>query len=133
MSRPQSEAEYLARLVPPSVAATSMRRRSVLAGGLGLGAAFGGSALLAACGGSDGPSGSTGPSKQTVAVVQVALSANTLMTGMQAKATATAYDAKNTTVAGRTATWSSDPSGVVSIDAQGAMESVAIFASEWLF
>jgi multiple sugar transport system substrate-binding protein len=54
MSRPQSEAEYLARLVPPSVAATSMRRRSVLAGGLGLGAAFGGSALLAACGSSSG-------------------------------------------------------------------------------
>jgi multiple sugar transport system substrate-binding protein len=62
MSRPQSEAEYLARLVPPSVAATSMRRRSVLAGGLGLGAAFGGSALLAACGGSSGGSGGSASS-----------------------------------------------------------------------
>src|SRR5437763_5473319 len=61
MSRPQSEAEYLARLVPPSVAATtSMRRRSVLAGGLGLGAAVGGSALLAACGGSSTSSGGGG-------------------------------------------------------------------------
>jgi multiple sugar transport system substrate-binding protein len=60
MTRPQSEAEYLARLVPSSVAATSMRRRSVLAGGLGLGAALGGSALLAACGGSD--SGGSGGS-----------------------------------------------------------------------
>ena len=47
MSRPQSEAEYLARLVPPSVAALS--RRSVLRGGLGAGAV---AALLAACGGS---------------------------------------------------------------------------------
>jgi len=58
MSRPQSEAEYLARLVPASAAATSVGRRSVLAGGLGLGAAFGGSALLAACGGSDSSSSS---------------------------------------------------------------------------
>jgi multiple sugar transport system substrate-binding protein len=56
MSRPQSEAEYLARLVPPSVAALS--RRSVLRGGLGLGAAGGVAALLAACGG-DSTSSST--------------------------------------------------------------------------
>ena len=60
MSRPQSEAEYLARLVPPSVAGTSTRRRSVLAGGLGLGAALGGSALLAACGSSSNSSSSGG-------------------------------------------------------------------------
>jgi|tagenome__1003787_1003787.scaffolds.fasta_scaffold20956375_2 multiple sugar transport system substrate-binding protein len=66
MSRPQSEAEYLARLVPPSVAATtSMRRRSVLAGGLGLGAAFGGSALLAACGSSSSSSGGGGTASAT--------------------------------------------------------------------
>jgi multiple sugar transport system substrate-binding protein len=65
MSRPQSEAEYLARLVPPSVAATSMRRRSVLSGGLGLGAAFGGSALLAACGGSDSGGGSAATQSAT--------------------------------------------------------------------
>ena len=50
MTRPQSEAEYLARMVPPSVAALS--RRGVLQGGLGVGAAIGGSALLAACGSS---------------------------------------------------------------------------------
>src|SRR3954453_11203530 len=63
MSRPQSEAEYLARLVPPSVAATtSLRRRSVLSTGLGLGAAFGGSALLAACGSSSSRSSSGGGS-----------------------------------------------------------------------
>jgi len=55
MSRPQSEAEYLARLVPTSVAATSMHRRSLLTAG----AALGGSALLAACGSSSsGGSGS---------------------------------------------------------------------------
>jgi len=58
MTRPQSEAEYLARMVPPSVAALS--RRGVLRGGLGLGAALGGSALLAACGG--GSSGSSASS-----------------------------------------------------------------------
>src|SRR3954447_26265101 len=66
MYRPQSEAEDLARLVPPSVAATtSMRRRSVLAGGLGLGAAFGGSALLAACGSSSSSSGGGGTASAT--------------------------------------------------------------------
>src|SRR5690349_21851744 len=52
MSRPTSEAEYLARLVPPSVA--GLGRRSVLGGGLGLSAA----ALLAACGGGSSPSAS---------------------------------------------------------------------------
>ena len=52
MSRPKSEAEYLARLVPPSVA--GLGRRSVLGGGLGLSAA----ALLAACGGGSSPSSS---------------------------------------------------------------------------
>jgi multiple sugar transport system substrate-binding protein len=62
MSRPQTEAEYLARLVPPSVSATSVGRRSVLAGGLGLGAALGGSALLAACGGGGGGGGSSSSS-----------------------------------------------------------------------
>jgi multiple sugar transport system substrate-binding protein len=58
MTRPQSEAEYLARMVPPSVAALS--RRGVLRGGLGLGAAFGGSALLAACGGSSSSASASG-------------------------------------------------------------------------
>lgn len=55
MSRPQSEAEHLARLVPESVAATS--RRTVLRGALGAGAALGGAGLLAACGGSDSEAG----------------------------------------------------------------------------
>ena len=41
MSRPQSEAEYLARLVPPSVAGAARRRRTVLKGALGAGAALG--------------------------------------------------------------------------------------------
>jgi multiple sugar transport system substrate-binding protein len=65
MSRPQSEAEYLARLVPPSVAAP-MRRRSVLKGALGTGAALGAPALLAACGGSDGGGGSGAAGAGTV-------------------------------------------------------------------
>ena len=47
MSRPQSQAEYLARLVPPSVA--GINRRSLLAGAAGTGALLG-TGLLAGCG-----------------------------------------------------------------------------------
>jgi multiple sugar transport system substrate-binding protein len=61
MSRPRSEPEYLARLLPPSVAATGLSRRGFLKGTLGAGAAVSLSSLLAACGGGDdgGESGST--------------------------------------------------------------------------
>jgi multiple sugar transport system substrate-binding protein len=52
MSRPQSEAEYLARLMPPSAAATALSRRTLLRA-LGV-AAVGGSGLLAGCGGGGG-------------------------------------------------------------------------------
>jgi multiple sugar transport system substrate-binding protein len=55
MSRPRSEAEYLARLVPPSAAATSMNRRTLLRGVLGAGAALSVPSLLAACGGGSSP------------------------------------------------------------------------------
>jgi multiple sugar transport system substrate-binding protein len=58
MSRPQSEAEYLARLVPPSVAGTRASRRSVLKGALGAGGALSLPALLAACGGTSSGSAS---------------------------------------------------------------------------
>src|SRR4051794_7894929 len=75
MSRPQTEAEYLARLVPPSVAGTSLRRRSVLSTGLGLGAAFGGSALLAACG-SSSSSSSSGGGSSSAATGTVTLGSN---------------------------------------------------------
>ncbi|MEH0935859.1 ABC transporter substrate-binding protein [Micromonospora psammae] len=54
MSRPRTEAEYLARLVPPSVAGVG--RRSLLAGTAGAGALLG-TGLLAGCG-SDSGSGS---------------------------------------------------------------------------
>ncbi|MDZ5447351.1 ABC transporter substrate-binding protein [Micromonospora sp. 4G57] len=54
MSRPRSQAEYLARLVPPSVA--GLNRRSLLAGAAGTGALLG-TGLLAGCGGSDSDSG----------------------------------------------------------------------------
>ncbi|MBI4943230.1 MAG: carbohydrate ABC transporter substrate-binding protein [Actinobacteria bacterium] len=69
MSRPQSEAEYLARLVPASVSATSSRR-TVLKGALGAGAALGGAGLLAACGGSssggtDATAGASGSAAAT--------------------------------------------------------------------
>ena len=40
MPRPQSEAEYLARLVPPSAAATGFGRRTLLKGALASGAAL---------------------------------------------------------------------------------------------
>ncbi len=54
MSRPRTQQEYLARMVPASVAATAdLRRRSFLrAAALG-GAALGAPALLAGCGGGD--------------------------------------------------------------------------------
>ncbi|MGC4807462.1 ABC transporter substrate-binding protein [Micromonospora sp. DT233] len=53
MPRPRTEAEYLSRLVPPSVA--GLRRRSLLAGAAGAGALLG-TGLLAGCG--DSGSGS---------------------------------------------------------------------------
>jgi multiple sugar transport system substrate-binding protein len=61
MSRPQSEAEYLGRLLPPSVAARPMGRRSLLRGALGVGAGVGMTSLLAACGGGDGGGATAGP------------------------------------------------------------------------
>ena len=55
MTRPATEAEYLARMVPPSVSGAVMGRRGLLkAATVGAGAAFGLPALLAACGGSSG-------------------------------------------------------------------------------
>jgi multiple sugar transport system substrate-binding protein len=59
MSRPQSEAEYLARLVPPSASATAVGRRSLFKGALGAGAALSVPTLLAACGGSSSSSSSS--------------------------------------------------------------------------
>jgi multiple sugar transport system substrate-binding protein len=59
MPRPQSEAEYLARLVPPSAAASGFGRRTMLKGTLASGAALSAAGLLAACGSSDSGSGST--------------------------------------------------------------------------
>ncbi|MFC0508818.1 ABC transporter substrate-binding protein [Micromonospora costi] len=50
MSRPRTQAEYLARLVPPSVA--GLNRRSLLAGAAGASALLG-TGLLAGCGDSD--------------------------------------------------------------------------------
>ncbi len=60
MSRPQSEAEYLARMIPPSVAALGVSRRSVLKGAVALAAAAGAPSLLAACSSGTGGSGATG-------------------------------------------------------------------------
>ena len=59
MSRPSTEAQYLASLVPPSTAATGFGRRSLLRGALAGAGFLGASGLLAACG-SSGSSGSSG-------------------------------------------------------------------------
>ena len=59
MSRPSTEAQYLASLVPPSAAATGFGRRSLLRGALAGAGFLGASGLLAACG-SSGSSGSSG-------------------------------------------------------------------------
>lgn len=69
MSRPQTEAEYLARLVPPSVAGTRVGRRSLFKGALGAGAALTLPGLLAACGGDEGDGGgSAGSGSKTVSL-----------------------------------------------------------------
>ncbi len=51
MTRPRTEAEYLARFIPPSVAATRVPRRSFLRGMGIAGAGLAAPGLLAACGG----------------------------------------------------------------------------------
>jgi multiple sugar transport system substrate-binding protein len=68
MSRPRTQSDYLARLVPPSVAATAgLRRRSFLRGAAVTGAAVGVPGLLAACGGQDsGSAGSAGATTVTL-------------------------------------------------------------------
>jgi len=53
MTTPRSEAEYLARMVPPSVAATRVGRRSFLRGAGMVGAGLAVPGLLAACGSDD--------------------------------------------------------------------------------
>jgi multiple sugar transport system substrate-binding protein len=57
MSRPRTQAEYLARLVPPSVQALS--RRAVITRALGAGALLGLGGSLAACGGDDDDDGAS--------------------------------------------------------------------------
>jgi multiple sugar transport system substrate-binding protein len=64
MSRPRSESEYLARLIPPSAAVGGLSRRGFLKGTLGAGAAVSLSGILAACGGGDDGGGSGSGSKE---------------------------------------------------------------------
>lgn len=73
MSRPRTEAEYLARLVPPSAAATSMNRRTLLRGVLGATAAFGVPSLLAACGGGSSPAAESSSSSAAPAALSGSL------------------------------------------------------------
>jgi multiple sugar transport system substrate-binding protein len=65
MSRPRSESEFLASLVPPSAAA-GISRRGFLRGTLGAGAAVSLSSLLAACGGGNDNKGSSGSANKQV-------------------------------------------------------------------
>ncbi len=59
MTRSETEAEYLARFVPPSVSGTMLGRRSLLRGAaISAGSLIGLPALLAACGGDDSSTGS---------------------------------------------------------------------------
>jgi multiple sugar transport system substrate-binding protein len=67
MTRPQSEADYLARLVPPSVAGSAFRRRALFKGALGAGAVGAVPALLAACGSSSSPTSSSSSSGSAAA------------------------------------------------------------------
>ncbi len=76
MSRPRSEAEYLARLIPPSASATSFGRRSLLKGALGAGAALALPGALAACG-----SSSSGAAKSSSAGGAAAAPSGTLKVG----------------------------------------------------
>ena len=62
MSRPESETEYLARLVPPSAAALGVSRRSILKTALGAAAVVGAPGLLAGCGGDSSESPGTSSS-----------------------------------------------------------------------
>lgn len=60
MTRPQSEAEHLARLIPPSASASGLGRRTLFKGLIGAGALGATPALLAACGSDSSGSGSSG-------------------------------------------------------------------------
>jgi multiple sugar transport system substrate-binding protein len=74
MSRPQSHAEYLARMVPTSVRAVDLSRRSLMRGALGASALVGGSAALSACGGDD--ASTTGGADGEAASGEVTLGSN---------------------------------------------------------
>jgi multiple sugar transport system substrate-binding protein len=86
MARAQSESEYLARLVPPSVQATGVGRRSFLRGAAGLGAAAGLPALLAACGGDESAGSSSGAAGGDAASKTVSIGSN------EAKGSGVPYD-----------------------------------------
>jgi multiple sugar transport system substrate-binding protein len=67
MTRPQSEAEYLAKMVPPSVLGTRMHRRTLFKGAVGAGSALLLPSALAACSSSSSGGGSgSGSGNKTV-------------------------------------------------------------------
>ncbi len=96
MSRPQSEAEYLARLVPPSVAGAGVGRRTVIKGAMAAGAAFGLPALLAACGG--GSSAGTSAGGAPTGTLTVGSNYSDAIPKAAMQAVADAYHAKTSAV-----------------------------------
>ncbi|HST85042.1 MAG TPA: ABC transporter substrate-binding protein [Kineosporiaceae bacterium] len=77
MTRPNSEAEYLARMVPASVSGAVMGRRGMLkTAALGAGAAFGLPAALAACGGDSTATGTGAGASAAAASGAVTIGSN---------------------------------------------------------
>jgi multiple sugar transport system substrate-binding protein len=79
MSRPRTQAEYLARLIPPSVQALS--RRAVITRALGAGALLGLGGSLAACGDDDDSGGAATTSGGTSAAPTTGASGTTAAPG----------------------------------------------------
>jgi multiple sugar transport system substrate-binding protein len=65
MPRPRTQADYLARLTPPSVLALQASRRALLRRALGAGAVLGLGGTLLSCGGDDDDDASGAPGTTT--------------------------------------------------------------------
>jgi hypothetical protein len=84
-------------------------------------------AMLAACGGADGgptATTSTGPTP-ALTTMSVTLSAATLSVGQTGTASAAGFDQNHAAIATGTVTWTSSAPGVATVDASGAITTVA--------
>ncbi len=82
-------------------------------------------AFLAACSGGDGGSGPGPGPGPTVNSVEVAGAAATVEVGQSIQLTATARDAQNNVIAGKTFTWTSNNQGVATVSPSGLVQGVA--------